>query len=466
MTDLWQPVPFDRDLIRKYDVPGPRYTSYPTAPHFRDDFGPDDYARLLTAGRDTARPLSLYVHIPFCRTRCFFCGCNVTIARDPERASRYLPLLDREMARVAELAGAARRRAVQIHWGGGTPTFVAPGEVRELMAAIRRHFPVADDCEIGVEVDPRRTTDEHLDALAASGVNRLSLGLQDLDAKVQEAVNRVQPAEVTWRVLDGARERGMTSVNVDLIYGLPHQTPESFAATVEEVVRMAPDRVALFNFAYLPRMFPHQRVIDEAAMPGPEDKLTILEQSVERLTAAGWIFIGMDHFARPEDPLAQALKERSLVRNFQGYSTHAGTDLLAFGASAISQVGDGFAQNLRGVAEYTEAVVAGELPTCRGLDTDREDRLRRQVIFDVMARFRVRKRDIEEAWDVDFDTHFADALADLEPLAADGLVELGDDVIDVTPLGRLLVRNVAMAFDEYLRGGKGADKRVSYSRTV
>ena len=464
MHDLWQPVEFDRALIQKYDRPGPRYTSYPTAPQFSDDFGPEDYAALLRDSRQAARPLSIYVHVPFCRTRCFFCGCNVTIARDPERASRYLPLLDREMDQVAELVDAPRRRVTQIHWGGGTPTFVTPDEVRELMASIRRRFPLAEDCEIGVEVDPRRTSDEHLDALAESGVNRLSLGLQDLDPQVQEAVNRVQPAEQTWHVLEGARSRGMDSVNIDLIYGLPHQTPESFAATVDEVVRMSPDRVALFNFAYLPQMFAHQRTLDESAMPGADAKLTILEQTSRRLTEAGWIFIGMDHFAKPSDPLAQALRERSLTRNFQGYSTHADTDLLAFGASSISQVADGFAQNLRGVAEYSRTIVDGRLATCRGLVMSREDRLRRDVIISLMARFRLDKDEIEQRWDVDFDEHFADALEALAPLAADGLVELAPRRLEVTPLGRLLVRNVAMAFDAYL--GVGADRAVRYSRTV
>ncbi len=464
MHDLWQPVEFDRALIRKYDRPGPRYTSYPTAPHFSDDFGPEDHAALLRESRREGRPLSLYLHVPFCRTRCFFCGCNVTIARDPERASRYLPLLDREMDVVAGMVDAPRRRVTQIHWGGGTPTFVTPEEVRELMAALRRRFQLAADCEIGVEVDPRRTSDEHLDALAESGVNRLSLGLQDLDPRVQEAVNRVQPAELTWHVLEGARRRGMDSVNVDLIYGLPHQTPESFAATVEEVVRMAPDRVALFNFAYLPQMFAHQRTLDEAAMPGPEDKLTILEQTSRRLVEAGWIFIGMDHFAKPDDPLAQALRERTLTRNFQGYSTHGDTDLLAFGASSISHVADGFAQNLRGVGEYSRAIVDGRLATCRGLATSHEDRLRRDVIVSLMARFRLDKDDVEARWGVDFDDHFADALAALAPLAADGLVELGGRSIEVTPLGRLLVRNVAMAFDAYL--GQPAGAAVRYSRTV
>ena len=454
------PVRFDRALVRKYDRPGPRYTSYPTAPHFRDDFTADDHARLLAAGRESKRPLSLYVHVPFCRTRCLFCGCNVTIARDPERASRYLPLLDREMARVAALAG-GERPVVQIHWGGGTPSFVSPSEVRELMATIRRRFRVTDGCEIGVEIDPRRTSDEHLDALAESGVRRLSLGVQDLDPRVQRAVRRVQPAETVERVIEGARRRGAESVNVDLIYGLPHQTPESFAATLDAVVAMAPDRVALFNFAYLPATFPHQRALDAAALPDADCKLTLLELSIERLTEAGWVFIGMDHFARPGDPLAKAFADGTLRRNFQGYTTGGDSDLLAFGASSISATGDGFAQNLRGVEDYTRAIVDGGLATARGLWTTTEDRLRGAVIQRLMARFRLDKREFEARWDVDFDRRFAAELEALEPLAADGLVELEEESIEVTPLGRLLVRNVAMPFDAHL--GKTA---VEYSRTV
>jgi oxygen-independent coproporphyrinogen-3 oxidase len=461
-TDPWQPVAFDRELIKKYDRPGPRYTSYPTAPQFSDAFGPRDFAHLLERSRERSLPLSLYLHIPFCQTRCFFCGCNVTIARDPQRASRYLPLLDREMEMAAAHLGAQEREVIQIHWGGGTPTFVSPPEVTGLMGDIRRHFRVAEGCEIGVEVDPRRCTLEHLDALAAAGVNRLSMGVQDLDPAVQQAVNRVQPPEMTWKVLDGARRRGMTSINIDLIYGLPHQTPESFAATVAEVVRMRPDRVALFNFAYLPRAFAHQKAIDETALPGPEDKLTILEQTSEALTRAGWGFIGMDHFALPEDPLSRALESRTLTRNFQGYSTCAETDLVAFGASSISQVADGFAQNAREVADYSEAILGDAFATRRGLVLSWEDLLRRDVILAIMGRFRLDKVEIEERWGIDFDAHFAPEVAALAPLAADGLVELPPGRIEVTTVGRLLVRNVAMLFDEYLH----ARPEVQYSRTV
>ncbi|HEX6202679.1 MAG TPA: oxygen-independent coproporphyrinogen III oxidase [Thermoanaerobaculia bacterium] len=456
------PVHFDRALVAKYDRPGPRYTSYPTAPQLSDAFRATDYAALLGASRERGLPLSLYVHVPFCKTRCLFCGCNVVIARETQRATAYLPLLEREMDRAAELLGAGEREVTQVHWGGGTPTFLAPHELGQLASAIRSRFRLAEGCEFGVEVDPRRATAEHLDALAAAGVNRLSMGVQDLDPKVQWAVRRVQPAEETWAVLDGARARGMTSVNVDLIYGLPHQTPESFAATVAEVVRMRPDRIALFNFAYLPETLPHQRAIDPAALPGPEAKLTILEQSIDALTGAGWTFIGMDHFALPHDPLARALSDRTLTRNFQGYSTGGAADLVGFGSSAISQVADGYAQNERELPDYRRAIEAGELATCRGLALSREDLLRRDVIFGLMGAFRVDKAEVEARWGIDFDRHFAAELASLAPLAGDGLVEITAERLEVTPIGRLLVRNVAMAFDAYL----AARPEVQYSRTV
>jgi oxygen-independent coproporphyrinogen-3 oxidase len=468
MTDRQaQTIRFDRELIKKYDRPGPRYTSYPTAPQFRDDFGSADYAELLLESRGegdaAALPLSIYLHVPFCETRCFFCGCNVIVSRDKERRAReYLPLLEREMDAVAELAGAASREAIQVHWGGGTPTFLPPADVARLMAAVRRRFRLSADCEIGVEVDPRRLSEAHLDALAEAGVNRLSMGVQDIEPAVQRAVNRIQPVDETWAVLEGARRRGMTSVNIDLIYGLPHQTPATFAATVDEVVRMSPDRIALFNFAYLPELFAHQRTIDPAALPDPEAKLSILEDSIARLTGAGYVFIGMDHFARPEDPLAKALADRTLTRNFQGYSTCGRTDLLAFGVSSISHVAGGFAQNVKEIPAYERALDEGRLPVYRGLVASPEDRLRRDVILGIMGHFHLDKDEIEAAHGIDFDRHFASALAALEPLAADGLLEIGERSLDLTPLGRLLVRNVAMAFDGYL----ASRSEVRYSRTV
>jgi oxygen-independent coproporphyrinogen III oxidase len=460
--DLWQPIQFDREMVRKYDRPGPRYTSYPTAPQFTADFGSAQMTELLDKSGRGDRPLSVYVHIPFCAHRCFFCGCNVTISRDRTWGKRYLPLLEQEMAMASARLGGARRDLIQIHWGGGTPTFLPPEDLTELMAAIRRHFRVTPGCEIGVEVDPRECSDAHLDALAAAGVNRLSMGLQELDPKVQKAVNRMQSAEQTWQVIDGARRRGIQSLNVDLIYGLPHQTPEGFAATIQEVLAMAPDRLALFNFAYLPQMFPHQKTIRPETLPDPDTKLRMLEEAIAALTRGGLVFIGMDHFARPEDPLAQALRDRTLTRNFQGYSTCAETDLVAFGVSSISEVAGGYAQNVKAMNEYRAALEGGKLPTCRGLVRTAEDELRRDVILDLMCHFRVDKAEIEKRHGVTFDDHFFGELERLEPMAGDGLIDLEPRRIDVTPRGRLLVRNVAMVFDGYLN----ADNAVRYSRTV
>jgi len=467
MNDLWQPIQFDRAMIRKYDRPGPRYTSYPTAPQFTPDFGAAQYSDLLASSVVPGRPLSLYVHIPFCAHRCFFCGCNVTISKDRSWGKRYLPLLEQEMAMVSERLAGTRRETVQIHWGGGTPTFLPPEDLTELMAAIRRHFNVAASCEIGVEIDPRECSEAHLDALAAGGINRLSMGLQELDPKVQHAVNRVQTLEQTRAIIEGGRRRGIESINVDLIYGLPYQTPEGFAATVREVIALAPDRLALFNFAYLPQMFPHQKTIRPETLPDPETKLRMLEEAIAALTSGGdtgggYLFIGMDHFARPEDPLAQALRDRTLTRNFQGYSTCAETDLAAFGVSSISEVAGGYAQNVKTLGEYRDALGAGRFPTCRGLQRSREDELRRDVILDLMCHFRVDKGAIEARHLIDFDNEFADELEGLEPMAADGLVDLEPGRIEVTPRGRLLVRNIAMTFDGYLQSS-GASR---YSRTV
>lgn len=367
------------------------------------------------------------------------------------------------MAQTAEACDAGHREVVQIHWGGGTPTFLPPDDLRALAAMIRRHFRLAEPCEVGVEVDPRECTEEHLDALQEAGFNRISLGVQDLDPAVQRAINRIQPLEQTRRVVEGARRRGMSSVNVDLIYGLPLQTERSFERTIEQVVQdLDPDRVAVFNFAYLPSMLPHQKVIRPETLPGPEDKLVLLETAITRLTEAGYRFIGMDHFAKPEDPLSLALQDGSLTRSFQGYSTWGATDLLAFGVSAISQVSGGYAQNEKEIPAYAQEIQRSGLATTRGLVLDAEDELRRDVIMTLMCTFRLDKRRIEERHGVDFDRHFADALETLAPMEADGLLEIHPDRLEVLPLGRLLVRNLAMAFDAYLP--REAPDR--YSRTV
>lgn len=461
VASSWPGIAVDRDLIRKYDGPGPRYTSYPTAPNFQE-LGTADYERLLASSARGGRRLSLYVHLPFCRTLCFYCGCNVTISRSLERGRVYLDLVEREIAAAAERLGGDEREVVQIHLGGGTPNFFPPAMLGELLARFQRHFRLHPQCEIGVEVDPRTMTPAHLDAFAAAGVNRLSAGLQDLEPQVQEAINRVQSEAETRAVVDGAHARGIESVNLDLIYGLPHQTPASFARTLDAAIAMAPERFAVFNFAYLPEMLRHQRVIDREALPSPEDKLTILEATYEKLAAAGYVAIGMDHFARGEDPLAQALLDRSLTRNFQGYSTWGETDLVGFGASAIGLVGGGYAQNVKTVAEYQERIAADGFATCRGLVLSPEDELRRDVILELMCHLHLDFAEIGRRHDIDFRRHFVAELAALGPLASDGLVELGRGTIDVTPAGRLLVRNVAMVFDEYL----ARNREVKFSRTV
>jgi oxygen-independent coproporphyrinogen-3 oxidase len=461
ITPHWPGATVDRTLIRKYDAPGPRYTSYPTAPNFRE-LGPSDYERRLESSARLGRQLSLYLHLPFCRTLCFYCGCNVTISHSPERVRAYIGHVRREIAAVAERLSAGGREVVQFHLGGGTPNFVPPDDLRDLVQHFRSVFRFHPGAEIGVEVDPRTMTPEHLDAFAEAGVNRLSAGLQDLDPKVQEAINRVQSAEVTRAVVDGAHRRGIESVNLDLIYGLPHQTPETFAATVDQAVAMAPERFAVFNFAYLPKMLRHQQVIDPASLPSAEEKLTILETAFAKLAGAGYVMIGMDHFARPEDPLSQALLDRSLTRNFQGYSTWGETDLVAFGASGIGFVADAYFQNVKTVAEYQERISSGSLATCRGLELGPEDLLRRDVILQLMCHLHLDMKEVGERHGVDFAERFAAELAALSPLAEDGLVELGEDTIDVTPVGRLLVRNVALVFDEYLT----ANRQAAFSRTV
>lgn len=460
----WRAPRLDRDLIRKYDVPGPRYTSYPTAPQFSEAFGAAEYEALIveTNAVPTPPPLSLYFHLPFCESVCYFCGCNVTFTKDRTRGDEYVDLLREEMDRTTRLF-APGRKVVQLHWGGGTPTFIPAPTLAKLWSAIRERFEFSADAEIGVEIDPRETTGEHLELLARCGFNRLSMGVQDFDPKVQEAVHRVQPEEITRATIAKARELGFTSINMDLIYGLPHQTPESFASTVDRLIELSPDRVACFNFAYLPELIKHQRAIPKAAMPPAGVKLDILESAIERLTAAGYGFVGMDHFAKAEDELFRAIEDRTLYRNFQGYSTRSGTDLYGFGVSAISQVGNCYVQNRKVLEEYRREVRGGRLPAWRGVRLSADDELRRDLITRMMCHFVLVKSEIEKAWNLRFDEHFATELEELKPLAEDGLVRLEPDRIVILPQGRLLIRNVAMVFDAYLRKPAASHR---FSRTV
>ncbi len=450
-------------LLEKYSRPGPRYTSYPTAPYFHTGFTEADWLQELRTSQDATRGLSLYVHIPFCDTLCYYCGCNMVATGDYDKAQRYLAILDREMARVAELT-VARRRVEQLHWGGGTPTYLKPADIRRLMDAIRQHFRLAPEAEMGCEADPRELTREHLVALRESGFNRLSIGVQDLDERVQKAVNRVQPAAMIAEVYGWARELGFDSINMDLIVGLPHQSVASFSRTLDQVLAWAPDRFAVFAYAHVPWMKKHQKLIREEDLPDFTTRLELQQLIHDRLGAAGYVNIGMDHFAKPDDELVRAQRTKTLWRNFQGYTTHKDCDIYAFGASSISQTRTVYMQNEKNLKKYQERVVAGHLPVERGLRLTREDQIRRDLITRIMCDLEVDYADFSATWGIDFQSHFADALAELPPLAADGFLTLTAQGFRVTDLGRLFLRNIAMCFDAYLRQGGEAQPR--YSRTA
>lgn len=450
-------------LLEKYSRPGPRYTSYPTAPYFHTGFGEADWRAELAASQDPARALSLYVHIPFCDTLCYYCGCNMVATGDYHKAERYLDVLALELDQVAALTHPARR-VEQLHWGGGTPTYLKPSDIRRLIDMIRSRFTIAPGAEMGCEADPRELTREHLVALREGGFNRLSIGVQDLDENVQRAVNRVQPPELIAEVYGWARELGFASINMDLIVGLPHQSVASFARTLDQVLAWAPDRFAVFAYAHVPWMKRHQKLIHEADLPDFATRLELQQLIHDRLGAAGYVNIGMDHFAKPDDELVQAQKNKTLWRNFQGYTTHKDCDIYAFGASSISQTRDVYAQNEKNLKKYQERVAAGRLPIERGLRLTREDRMRRDLITRIMCDLELDYADFAAAWQVDFGTHFADAIAELPALAADGLITLTDRGFQVTDLGRIFLRNIAMCFDAYLRQASEAQPR--YSRTA
>jgi oxygen-independent coproporphyrinogen-3 oxidase len=463
MSQRWDAPVFNKEMILKYDRPGPRYTSYPTAPYFHEGFDAKAYERVIeeTNAAPSPPPLSLYFHLPFCKSVCYFCGCNVTFTKDRTLGDLYVDHVLREMDALAARMKPGRE-VVQIHWGGGTPTFIPARVLERLWSGIRERFAIAKGAEIGVEIDPREVTDEHLDLLARSGFNRISMGIQDFDPQVQKAVHRIQPEDLTLGVIQKCRDRKFESINVDLIYGLPYQTTERFRETVDTIVRLGPDRIAVFNFAYLPDLIGHQKAIKREAMPTPAEKLSILEMVVERFTGSGYVYIGMDHFARPEDELTRALKDRTLYRNFQGYTTKAGCDLYGVGVTSIGQVGRCYAQNAKELGDYQNRIRESGLAVFRGILLDDDDVMRRDVITRLMCHFVLYKAEIEDLYGIRFDETFAPALEDLKPMEADGLVSLFPDRIEVHPLGRLLIRNIAMPFDAYLR--KGEQKR--FSRTV
>jgi oxygen-independent coproporphyrinogen-3 oxidase len=456
---------WDFDLLKKHDRPGPRYTSYPTAPLFNDSFTAENYRTeiLGTNQPGTKSDLSLYFHFPFCDTLCYFCGCTMLVTHDRSRIEEYLSYLKREIALVAPHLE-RDRKVVQLHWGGGTPTALAPEQIRDIAGAIRSSFVLAPDAEVGVEIDPRELRREHLEALREFGFNRLSMGVQDFDVKVQEAVNRYQPEELTRQVYGWARELGFTSINMDLIYGLPFQTLAQFERTVHKVIEYRPERIAVFNYAHVPWLKPHQKLIHEEDLPTPEEKLALLQQTIELFCRGGYDYIGMDHFAMPEDELSVARREKTLYRNFQGYSTKAGADLYGFGMSAISHFGTIYAQNDKNLQHYYHALENGTLPTHLGYRMTEDDIVRKHVIMRLMCDLELDIPSVERKFGIVFDEYFAQSLYLLRGLQEEGLVTLSRERIGIVGAGRLLLRNIAMCFDAYL--DRLMKSKPVFSRTV
>lgn len=445
-------IEFSETLIRRFDKLGPRYTSYPTADRFHTGFTEQNYIEYLaqraTPGRQNP-PLSIYVHLPFCASLCYFCACNKIITQDRTRTTEYLRYLAKEMALVARHIGPDRRTA-QLHFGGGTPTFLSPEELRELMDMLRGHFNFLPDAELGIEIDPRTVSDNTMAMLAGLGFNRTSFGVQDFDAAVQQSVNRIQPYEMVERAVTASRKAGFESVNADLIYGLPKQSIESFNRTLDRVIELAPERIALYNYAHLPSRFKAQRLIVEADLPSAELRLQIFLMSVRRLLDAGYIYIGLDHFSKPDDELNKARLDKSLHRNFQGYTTRADCDLIGFGVSAIGKVGHSYSQSVRTVKAYYEHLDVDRLPVEKGFALSADDVLRRQVIMELMCSGPVNFAAINAKHNIDFRSYFATELEQLKLYEEAELITVDEHSISITPKGRMFVRAVGMVFDKYL----------------
>ncbi len=454
----------DKTLVRKYGGNGPRYTSYPTADRFTDSFDARSYREHL-AQRNAgglSRSLGLYLHVPFCDTLCFYCACNKIATRNRALARAYVADLEREIALVGDALGGSHKVS-RMHWGGGTPTFLTEADSARLVERLKSTFDFAPNGEYAIEIDPRRAGPDRIAHLSSLGFNRMSVGVQDFDQSVQRAVNRVQSVDETLRVIEAGRRHGFRSINLDLIFGLPKQTEYGFAETLERVIDCDPDRVALYAYAHLPSLFTPQRRIVEAELPGPELKLGLLAMAIERLDAAGYVYVGMDHFAKPTDELAVAQRNGTLTRDFQGYSSGGPCDLVGFGVSAIGTIGSAYAQNAKALDAYRDLLDRGELPVVRGVALTHDDLVRRAVIQALACQFVLAKESIAIAYLIDFDRYFAPELAVLERLADDGLVELDRDWITVTARGRLLVRAVCMVFDRYLREARS---QARYSRVM
>lgn len=441
----------DLDLVKKYNVPGPRYTSYPPAPQFTERITWRDVTTKIAAAQSSNRGLSLYFHIPFCQSLCWYCGCTTVITTQQEKSALYLNYLERDMNGMSGLIN-PERKVVQLHWGGGTPTFLTPDEIKRLGAIIRKHFQIAPDMEAGVEIDPRRLTREHVAALREAGFNRASIGVQDFDPMVQTAIHRVQPRELTEQAIQWVRAAGFKSVNLDLIYGLPHQTASSFEKTLDEIIKLSPDRLAVFSYAHVPWVKPAQKILEqEAALPAAETKLEILKLVIEKLTRGNqYVYIGMDHFARPNDELTVAQRTKSLQRNFQGYSTKSGADIYAFGMSSISQADGVYWQNIKDLPGYYAALDAGGSPFAKGYVLSADDKVRRHTIMRLMCDLSLDYAALSRDLDLDFTQYFAPELESMADLESDGLLRRDENKLVVNDKGRLFIRNIAMRFDRYL----------------
>jgi oxygen-independent coproporphyrinogen-3 oxidase len=450
-------------FLDKYNRPGPRYTSYPTAPVWKDDFGPEEFNEYCTRSEERATPVSLYMHLPFCESLCLFCACTVSIQKDKRVAIPYLDTLKREIDHMARNVS-KKRPVIQFHWGGGTPTYLSPAQMEDLFSHTREHFSFAPDAEIGIEIDPRVTSREHLETLRRLGFNRLSMGIQDFEPRVQETIHRIQPYEMTHDLIVAARDLGFESLNVDLIYGLPYQTAASFRATIDRTLTLEPDRVAMFSYAHVPWLKKQQGSFADHLPEGME-KFRIFRAGLEPFLDAGYLYIGMDHFAKPGDELAVAQQNRTLHRNFQGYTTKAGADLYGMGVSAISSLGEAYAQNYREVPAYQAAIAERGIATMRGYRLSADDRIRRAVIGRLLCHTVIPKSDIEKEFSISFDDYFAPEVQRLEEFRAEGLVALAPGEIRVTALGRIFIRNVAMTFDRYLHAQQ-MDQRPLFSKTL
>jgi len=459
------PETIDFQVLKRFNRPGPRYTSYPTAPVFTSEFSASEFRDeiIATNASGEAAPLSLYFHFPFCAKLCYFCGCNMRVTHDRSLVRKYLEHLKKEIDMISGMI-APGRSAIQMHWGGGTPTHLEPDEIREIGGYIRQRFEFAPEIEASVEIDPRNLTEEHVEALSEVGFKRTSFGVQDFDPRVQEAINRVQSEEITRDTFRWAQERGFESINLDLIYGLPFQTVSSFADTVDKVIDISPSRIAVFNYAHVPWLKKHQTVMPVEAMPPPDERLAILEMTILKLVAAGYEYIGMDHFAKPTDELAIAQKSGTLYRNFQGYSTHSGADVYALGLSSISQFENIYAQNVKNLGSYYDRISAGQPATHVGYRMTADDHIRKDTIMTLMCNLEIDKRRISEKFNIEFDEYFGVDVPKLEPFILEGMVEDGPEKIKVSGSGILIIRNIAMCFDAYLE--KMMKEKPVFSKTV